>query len=339
LKILEKDLISIVTDNDWNEAISYALDNCSGSLVLFVGEGSNQPEVVPKVEPEPIPVPIPQPIPEKPSLISSTEEEIVKLANEFIHLSQIDVSEAQNALDNVKEVLTEAKDALPEMLNHLQSFIEENFPKVGEELRNFFVKQGQTVEDVISNRIPEAVNHLQQLVGNAEEEIIKNINALREQKEPENISALFVKDVTLSDGSLVQPSQHCIKIWEVQNNGNTSWPEGTTLKMVSSDIVESAPINVPCLKVDEKVSISTNITAPAKPGKYRLFYRFIHPATNVPFGDILWVDFVVASPYKFQSQLTYLVQMGFDESLSRYLLDEHNGNVDECVSELCSRVV
>lgn len=308
-----------------------------------MGEPVISQQEVPKVEdaqPIPVPIPIPQPIPEnaKPSLISSTEEEIVKLANEFIHLSQIDVSEAQNALDNVKEVLNEAKEALPDMLSHLQNFIDEKFPKVGEELRNFFVKQGQTVEDVISNRIPEAVNQLQQFVGNAEDEIMKNINALRDQKEPDNISALFVKDITIPDGSVIPPLQPCLKVWEVKNNGNVAWPEGTILKIVSSGLAVPETVNVPCVNAGESISISVNITAPEKPGKYRLFYRFCHPLTNIPFGDILWIDFTVAAPFKFQNQLTNLVQMGFDESLSRYLLEEHNGNVDECINEMCSRV-
>ena len=180
------------------------------------------------------------------------------------------------------------------------------------------------------------MNNIQDFVKNAiDEDISKNLEVLKQQSVPVVLSAKLVQDVTIADGTIVNPDTSFVKIWEITNDGNTSWPVGTQLRPISAiRLSAQASYEIQPVGAGESLKISVEMVSPVEPGKYRSFYRLFHPDTVTPFGDIIWVDIVVPHPYKFQEQLTTLVEMGFDESVCRFLLDEHSGNVEECMSEL-----
>jgi len=210
----------------------------------------------------------------------------------------------------------------------LQSIIEDSLPKAGEEIQNFLAKQGQNAEEVLQT--------IQDFVKNAiDEDISKKLESLQNQKEPDNVTAKLVQDVTIVDGSIIDADAPFLKIWELKNDGNCAWPKGTELRPISAIRLSPEPFYVvPSVEAGESVRVNVELVAPSQPGKYRSFYRLFRSDTNSPFGDIIWVDIVVPFPYKFQEQLHQLIEMGFEESICRFLLDEHNGSIDECMTEL-----
>merc|ERR1711966_590896 len=62
---------------------------------------------------------------------------------------------------------------------------------------------------------------------------------------PQNSSAQsrFVKDVTIWDGTQMNPSTPFTKIWTVRNDGAEPWPEGTSLAFVSGDSMSGSLVN------------------------------------------------------------------------------------------------
>jgi len=51
----------------------------------------------------------------------------------------------------------------------------------------------------------------------------------------ETLNGIFVKDITLKDGSAMQSNATFVKVWEMSNSGPGVWPEGTVLQFVGGD--------------------------------------------------------------------------------------------------------
>jgi hypothetical protein len=51
--------------------------------------------------------------------------------------------------------------------------------------------------------------------------------------------ARFVSDVTIPDGTTVNPNQNYFKIWRLRNEGTETWPAGTRLEFVGGDKISS----------------------------------------------------------------------------------------------------
>jgi len=85
------------------------------------------------------------------------------------------------------------------------------------------------------------------------------------------------------------------KIWVIKNSGELPWPSGTQLDWQSGDKLETSPERniVPEAAPGEDVDISVDIVAPNRPGSYAGHFRMVLP-NGVPFGNRVWVDFVVA---------------------------------------------
>lgn len=92
----------------------------------------------------------------------------------------------------------------------------------------------------------------------------------------ETLNGIFVKDITLKDGSAMQLNATFMKVWEMSNSGPDIWPEGTVLQFVGGDRmfteeeenVKSPEIKVSQAGVGEYVCISATLRAPSIPGRY-----------------------------------------------------------------------
>ncbi len=97
--------------------------------------------------------------------------------------------------------------------------------------------------------------------------------------------AQFVKDVTVSDGTVFNPGSKFTKTWRLKNIGTCTWTNGYNLVFASGDQL-GAP-NVVALastvRPGETIDVSVNLTAPTKEGKYRGYWQ-LRNADGVLFG-------------------------------------------------------
>ncbi|KAG0378706.1 hypothetical protein BGX24_003045 [Mortierella sp. AD032] len=111
----------------------------------------------------------------------------------------------------------------------------------------------------------------------------------------DTLNGIFVKDITLKDGSPMQSNSTFVKVWEMSNSGPNVWPEGTVLQFVGGDRmfteddkdVKSPEIKVSQASVGDYVCISATLKAPSIPGRYI--------SILVQDGSIHAVDTAVAS--------------------------------------------
>jgi len=129
--------------------------------------------------------------------------------------------------------------------------------------------------------------------------------AINEAKEESKVSRLRVKyvgDVSLPDRAVVDGGQTLIKTWQLKNNGDTAWPEGTALIFVKGDeslVNQQVKFPVAAAAPGQTIQASAVINTPTKPGRYTAYFRLQTPNTNArngrKFGKRVWVDIIVAN--------------------------------------------
>lgn len=117
-------------------------------------------------------------------------------------------------------------------------------------------------------------------------------------KAKKNISAEFVKDKTVPDGTVVAPGATFTKTWAVKNSGAAAWPKHTSLLHVGGDMElrPSAPrVSVGPVASGQEVQLSVELTAPPTAGRYWSYWRLVSgsgPASD-RFKLRLWADVTV----------------------------------------------
>ncbi|KAG0321768.1 hypothetical protein BGZ99_003702 [Dissophora globulifera] len=127
----------------------------------------------------------------------------------------------------------------------------------------------------------------------------------------DHLKAVFVKDITVKDHSVVAAGSPFVKVWEMTNTGSSEWPEGTVLQFVGGDRmfaetdsdVSSPEVKVSAVGADESLCISTNLVAPTVPGRYISYWRLVSPAGE-RFGHRVWCDILVQEPPKVEAETT-----------------------------------
>jgi len=112
--------------------------------------------------------------------------------------------------------------------------------------------------------------------------------------------ALFVKNINIHDGTVIQAGSQFLKIWEMSNPGPEEWPKDTAVQFVGGDrMFTDADLNeknlcfrITLAKVGESVCVTADLKAPSLPGRYVSFWRLVSP-TGEPFGHRIWCDIVV----------------------------------------------
>ncbi len=84
----------------------------------------------------------------------------------------------------------------------------------------------------------------------------------------------YVSDVTIEDGTRVQPGQVMEKVWRVRNTGQSTWGLGYKLAFFSDEQM-GAPGSVPLPEIGpgETADIGVTLTAPTAPGIYRSTWK------------------------------------------------------------------
>ena len=123
------------------------------------------------------------------------------------------------------------------------------------------------------------------------------------------LSARFVCDVNLPDGTNVEPGNKFIKTWRLRNDGTATWPETTALVFIKGDQLHTDNVKpVGAVAVGDELEISVEMIAPEAPGRYVSFWRLSvsgeaerhRPRSMLlaPFGQRLWVQVLVSEDGK-----------------------------------------
>ena len=119
---------------------------------------------------------------------------------------------------------------------------------------------------------------------------------------PGEDKATFIVDINVPDGTKFQAGKHFQKTWRIENTGKTTWTGQYALVFIDGDLMgASSVIALPQeVKPWEKVSITVDMVAPSKPGKYTGYWK-LRNASGKIFGfgetghEAIWVQIVVES--------------------------------------------
>ncbi len=98
-------------------------------------------------------------------------------------------------------------------------------------------------------------------------------------------AAAFVRDVSVPDGTTIQPGADFTKTWRLKNAGTCSWTPGYALVFVSGDRMHGA-VNVSLpgnVYPGQSVDVSVDLTAPTSNGEYQGYWR-LRNASGEHFG-------------------------------------------------------
>ena len=166
---------------------------------------------------------------------------------------------------------------------------------------------GQEENEILEDRLdPDPVNPVVYEPGTPEPEptpipsVEEEPNQAPICKGPGANIATFITDVTIEDGSVLEPGEWFTKTWRIQNVGSCTWTPAYQLAFVSGDRMEG-PLLQPLINNDvppgASVDISLNLQAPEESGSYRGHWRFRSQAGE-PFGlttgGSIWIDIEVA---------------------------------------------
>jgi len=105
--------------------------------------------------------------------------------------------------------------------------------------------------------------------------------------------AAYVADITVLDGTRMQPGHTFTKTWRVRNTGSSTWGDGFTLAATTTNTIGGpAAVPLPPTEPGAEADISIELSAPATVGLHRSTWQ-ARSVAGVPFGDILFVEIEV----------------------------------------------
>lgn len=105
----------------------------------------------------------------------------------------------------------------------------------------------------------------------------------------------LVQDVTIPDGTTIQPGSRFDKTWRVKNTGTCDWGAGYTFDLVNNAAFGATRLDVPRTAATGEVNLTLPMVAPAQEGTYRSEWRLFDPQGRA-FGKIFFVEFKVPQP-------------------------------------------
>jgi hypothetical protein len=104
---------------------------------------------------------------------------------------------------------------------------------------------------------------------------------------------MFLDDLTIPDGTLVNPRDQLDKRWLIRNNGTCNWNDQYRVRLIAGPGM-GVPVQqalYPALSNTEVV-IRMVFIAPEEPGNHRSAWQAYDPNGD-PFGDLFFIDIVV----------------------------------------------
>jgi hypothetical protein len=104
---------------------------------------------------------------------------------------------------------------------------------------------------------------------------------------------LFLEDLTIPDGTLVQPGESLDKRWLVQNNGTCNWDHNFGLQLIAGpDLGAPGEKALYPARIGAQAEIQIIFTAPEEPGNYRSAWQ-ANAQNGELFGDPVYIEISV----------------------------------------------
>jgi hypothetical protein len=104
----------------------------------------------------------------------------------------------------------------------------------------------------------------------------------------------FLEDISIPDGTAVQPEEILEKTWLVENSGTCNWESGYRLKLVAGPAMNvSVEQALYPARSGTQASIRLVFTAPLESGAYRSAWQAYDPQGKA-FGESIFIDIVVS---------------------------------------------
>ena len=108
--------------------------------------------------------------------------------------------------------------------------------------------------------------------------------------------AKFTADITIPDGSVVDPGDMFDKTWQFENTGTTTWTRAYTLRYVEGNLLGRDGTTSDNLTTDVKPGklgeLTILFTAPKDPGTYYSTWK-LYNSEGVPFGEYVTINITV----------------------------------------------
>jgi hypothetical protein len=107
--------------------------------------------------------------------------------------------------------------------------------------------------------------------------------------------AVYAADVTIPDGTIMQPGEGFVKTWRFLNSGTCAWSTTYKLVFVSGNSMGATSAPVPlAVPVNNQGDISVTLKAPGDSGTYKGNWQ-LQNDKNQPFGSIVYVQIQVGA--------------------------------------------
>lgn len=109
------------------------------------------------------------------------------------------------------------------------------------------------------------------------------------------LNSSFVADLTIPDGSVLQPGVSFVKTWRILNSGTCDWTGFNLVFVGGTQMGAPTIVSVPATGAGANVDVSVPMVAPVPPGTYKGNWR-MQSSDGTVFGSTVWVSIVVPSP-------------------------------------------
>ncbi len=105
------------------------------------------------------------------------------------------------------------------------------------------------------------------------------------------LAAQYVSDISIPDGTQVQPGGVFVKTWRMRNTSTCDWPAGFKLAFFEDEPMSKSAVGnpLPALAKDQDFDVSVELTAPQTKGVYTSTWR-LRDTTGTSFGNRVYVS-------------------------------------------------
>lgn len=106
----------------------------------------------------------------------------------------------------------------------------------------------------------------------------------------------FLSDITIPDGTIVEPGETLDKRWLVENSGTCNWDHRFSLRLIAGlNMGVETEMSLFPARSGTQSEVRIQFTAPPDPGAYRSAWQAQDPQGNF-FGDPIFIEVVVPNP-------------------------------------------
>ena len=109
----------------------------------------------------------------------------------------------------------------------------------------------------------------------------------------------FVSDISIPDGTNIQPGAQFTKTWRIKNTGTCTWSTSHVFRYVEGELMWANPefIYMPSgIGSQNTIDVSVTFTAPNQAGTYKSYWQMKNPS-GVAFGSKIWVQITVGAAF------------------------------------------